>query len=177
LALIIFTAFSLIVIPEMWHLLSHSFLRGGNIEGVKNLTGRSFVWSMGMEAFKSSPIVGSGYSLYPKTLQATGHMHNVFMEIAVGMGLFGLFAILFIIGWLLINMLKTYSLKIPNDPVKILEIIKPLIIGYAVIVYSQTSAGVAYYSWPMIGLFVALIYFYSFKRIRNNTRQEHLKNY
>lgn len=99
-------------------LLSHTIFIEHNAFEDGDDSGRSFVWKMGWEYFKDSPICGHGFFVAENSLTRMGHMqtvvgmHNGFMSALVGEGIIGeVFFILFFIGMSIISFSKWMPIK------------------------------------------------------------------
>lgn len=108
---------SLLCLPGLVALTSFDTLfwefvkRGQNVEQWTSLTGRTHWWSLAWEHFQESPWLGEGayagarFSVLAEAgLDATAHIHNTWVEIAVGTGLVGLLPVLlaFIGAWIIL---------------------------------------------------------------------------
>ncbi|MBS5527843.1 MAG: O-antigen ligase family protein [Prevotella sp.] len=112
---------SVILYSAFWgieDLLSHTIFIEHNAFEEGDDSGRSFVWEMGWEYFKDSPIFGHGFFVAENTLARIGHMqtvvgmHNGFMSALVGEGIIGeVFFVLFFIGMSFVSISKRMPLR------------------------------------------------------------------
>lgn len=138
--------------------------RGGMEGNISTIGGRLEAWELGLQIFLNSPILGTGYGVYPSGLEV-GHFHNALIEVAVTTGIFGFllrfFLYLSIIAGLL--SLNAQSKRLPqNSRVAIAD---ASIIFIGVVLYDMTSSGSTYFGWNLVALSVVLITIYQQKRL------------
>jgi O-antigen ligase len=151
----------LLVSPEFTDSITTTFTRGQNETNIKSLDGRVSIWTTALKAFEMSPILGSGYATYPMRIEAGGHFHNMFIELAVTTGILGLIPILILFVFIALRLVKIFS-RHPNEDIPHqLVSIDALLIGTVLIVSEMTTAGAAYYSWQMIGIVVLAVGLYT----------------
>ena len=90
--------------------LAQKLSRSGQIEELKNFTGRAEIWEYAWKRCFDSPVFGFGYgasrfalqedSSYPLSFQAD-HAHNLYLNVALTMGLPGLLLLIGMIGHML----------------------------------------------------------------------------
>jgi O-antigen ligase len=151
----------LLVSPDFTDSLTHTFTRGQNETNIKSLDGRVSIWTAAWKAIERSPIFGSGYATYPMRIQAGGHFHNMFIELAVTTGILGLIPILILFTLIGTRLLKLLSRHFNGVMSHQLASLDALLIGTVLIVSEMTTAGAAYYSWQMIGIVVLAVGLYT----------------
>ncbi len=151
----------LFVSPEFTDAVATIFTRGHSEANIRSLDGRMSIWTEALEVFERSPLLGSGYATYPTQITAGSHFHNMFIELAITTGLLGLIPFLILFALLGIRLVRLFL----NTPVSAgaypIESLDALLIGTVVIVSQLTTAGAAYYSWPMIGIVVLAVGLYT----------------
>jgi O-antigen ligase len=147
----------IVVSQEFADGVMQTFTRGHNETNIKSLDGRVSIWTAAMKAFELSPILGSGYATYPMRMEASGHFHNMFIELAVTTGMLGLIPILILLGALVTRLGKLFSRHLNGAVPQQLVSLDALLLGTVLIVSEMTTAGAAYYSWQMIGIVILAI--------------------
>src|SRR5205823_277708 len=151
----------LFVSPEFTDTVTYMFTRGQNETNIKSLDGRVSIWTTALKVFEQSPILGSGYATYPMRIEAGGHFHNMFIELAVTTGLLGLIPILILFTLIATRLAKLFR-QHPNGAMPHqLASLDAFLIGTVLIVSEMTTAGAAYYSWQMIGIVVLAVGIYT----------------
>ncbi len=161
LLLIILVVGLLFVSPEFTDSITNTFTRGQNETNIMSLDGRVSIWTAALRAFEQSPILGSGYATYPKRIEAGGHFHNMFVELAVTTGILGLIPFLILFALIAMRLVKIFLRHLNKDMPHQLVWIDAFLIGTVLIVSEMTTAGAAYYSWQMIGIVVLLVGLYT----------------
>lgn len=89
-------------------------VRGNYVENLQTLSGRTVMWKAAWESFISHPFAGVGFgvggrSLFLTKLSQFGmtSLHNGFMELLTGVGLFGFVPWISSIGWTLANAVRS----------------------------------------------------------------------
>lgn len=161
----------LLVSPEFTDTVTDTFTRGHNETNIKSLDGRVSIWTEALQAFEQSPILGSGYATYPMRITAGSHFHNMFIELAVTTGIFGVIPMLILFILITLRLIKLVLCR-PNGAVPHqLASLDALLIGTVLIVSEMTTAGAAYYSWHLIGIVVLAVGLYTMPNpyVINNT--------
>ena len=161
----------LLVSPEFSESVTHTFTRGHNETNISSLDGRVSIWTAALKAFDRSPILGSGYATYPMQIEAGGHFHNMFVELAVTTGILGLIPILTLFTLISTRLVKLFSRSYDGAMPHQLASLDALLIGTVLIVSEMTTAGAAYYSWQMIGIVVLAVGLYTMPKayVSNDT--------
>lgn len=134
--------------------ITQTFTRGQDEKNLKSLDGRVSIWASALRAFEQAPILGSGYGTYPPWVAAIGHFHNVFIEVAVTTGTFGLLPILILTLSIIIRLLRLWFRASNETILNQVTMLDALLMGIVLILSDMTTAGAAYYSWQMIGMIV-----------------------
>ena len=142
--------------PNFTSALIHAFTRGQDEANIIGLDGRVSIWSMAIKAFHQSPIVGSGYGVYPKWMGSSGHFHNMFIELMVTTGLVGLIPALITLAGLMWALVRLFCLTPSRSVAHQTLVLDALIMGTTAVLSNQTTAGAAYYSWELIALMLLL---------------------
>jgi len=151
----------LLVSPEFTDTVTDTFTRGHNEANIKSLDGRVSIWTEALHAFEQSPILGSGYATYPMRITAGSHFHNMFIELAVTTGIFGVIPMIILFILITLRLMKLFLCR-PNGGVPHqLASLDALLIGTVLIVSEMTTAGAAYYSWHLIGIVVLAVGLYT----------------
>jgi O-antigen ligase len=161
--LAIIVAGLIVVSPEFSDSVTHTFTRGHDETNITSLDGRVSIWTAALKAFEQSPILGSGYATYPMRIEAGGHFHNMFVELAVTTGLLGLIPVLILLGTIVIRLSKLFSYHRNEAIPQQLVSLDALLLGTVLIVSEMTTAGAAYYSWQMIGIVILSIGLYAMR--------------
>jgi O-antigen ligase len=150
-----------LVSPEFADAITYAFTRGHDEANIKSLDGRVSIWTSALKAFEQSPVFGSGYATYPMRIEAGGHFHNMFIELAVTTGILGLIPIFFLFTLIITRLVKLFSRHISGAMPDHVASLDALLIGTVVIVSEMTTTGAAYYSWQMIGIVVLAVGLYT----------------
>lgn len=151
----------LLVSPEFTDTVTDTFTRGHNETNITSLDGRVSIWTEALQAFEQSPILGSGYATYPMRITAGSHFHNMFIELAVTTGIFGVIPMLILFILITLRLIKLFLCR-PNGAVPHqLASLDALLMGTVLIVSEVTTAGAAYYSWHLIGIVVLAVGLYT----------------
>jgi len=142
--------------PDFTAALIQSFTRGQDEANIMGLDGRVSIWSLAIKAFHQSPIVGSGYGTYPIWIGASGHFHNMLIELMVTTGLAGLIPACIILAGLMWSFLRLFWSAPPKSIAHQILVLDALLMGTAAVLSNQTTAGAAYYSWELIALVLLL---------------------
>jgi len=151
----------IVVSPEFTDSVTHTFTRGHDETNITSLDGRVSIWTAALKAFEQSPILGSGYATYPIRIEAGGHFHNMFVELAVTTGILGLIPVLILLGSIVTRLVKVFSRHLNGAMPYQLVSLDALLLGTVLIVSEMTTAGAAYYSWQMIGIVVLAVGLYT----------------
>ena len=151
----------IVVSPEFTDSVTHTFTRGHDETNITSLDGRVSIWTAALKAFEQSPILGSGYATYPMRIEAGGHFHNMFVELAVTTGILGLIPVLILLGSIVTRLVKVFSRHLNGAMPYQLVSLDALLLGTVLIVSEMTTAGAAYYSWQMIGIVVLAVGLYT----------------
>ena len=151
----------IVISPEFSDSITHTFTRGHNETNITSLDGRVSIWAAALKAFEQSPILGSGYATYPMRIDAGGHFHNMFVELAVTTGILGLIPILILLGSIVTRLVKLFFRHLNGALPYQLVSLDALLLGTVLIVSEMTTAGAAYYSWQMIGIVVLAVGLYT----------------
>jgi O-antigen ligase len=117
--------------------LARAISRSGEAEEIENFTGRDVLWQHALEKIWESPIVGWGYGCSrfvmddPKFSFQPNHAHNLFLNVALCMGIPGALLLLGMLGHQLIDAVRRPSI-VPTIAVAILlvaGITEPLVFG------------------------------------------------
>ena len=75
--------------------------RGGDVQGLTSLTGRTAFWEEGLQAFQEAPLLGRGQ--WADRLVGIGHIHNTFIQALLNGGIVGFipYILSWIVGWVL----------------------------------------------------------------------------
>jgi len=160
------------VSPEFTDSVTHTFTRGQDETNITSLDGRVSIWTAALKAFEQSPILGSGYATYPMRIEAGGHFHNMFIELAVTTGILGLIPVLILLGSIITRLVKLFSRYLNEAIPYQLVSLDALLLGTVLIVSEMTTAGAAYYSWQMIGIVVLAVGLYTLPDARETMRTE-----
>lgn len=151
----------LIVSADFANDLTSTFTRGHTEKNIKSLDGRVSIWSSAVKAFEISPFLGSGYATYPMRIEAGGHFHNMFIELAVTTGLAGLIPILILFLLIVSRLWRVVILNSYSSNEDQKGVMDGLAIAVVIIISELTTAGAAYYSWHMIGVVVLAVGLYT----------------
>jgi exopolysaccharide production protein ExoQ len=117
--------------------LARAVSRSGESEEIENFTGRDVLWQHALEKIWESPIVGWGYGCSrfvmddPKFSFQPNHAHNLFLNVALCMGIPGALLLLAMLGHQLIDAVRRPSI-VPTIAVALLlvaGITEPLVFG------------------------------------------------
>lgn len=161
-----------VVSPEFADSVTHTFTRGHDETNITSLDGRVSIWTAALKAFEQSPILGSGYATYPMRIEAGGHFHNMFVELAVTTGILGLIPVLILLGAIVTRLVKLFSRHLNGAIPYQLVSLDALLLGTVLIVSEMTTAGAAYYSWQMIGIVVLAVGLYTLPDVQETMPTE-----
>ncbi len=149
-ALIIVTSLAFLLLSDNpWSIIVDFSTRGVGERNTSSLGGRTDLWNYGVEVYKHSPFLGSGYGTYPAWMPRDfSHFHNFVIELAITTGIGG---ILFS-GYIMLRLIIVILAAIPkrnksNGVIFPMEIIGLFCISF---VGNQTSSGAAYYSYHLV---------------------------
>lgn len=141
---------------ELNSLFTEYVSRGYGTDAIAKLGGRSEIWDWAADRILESPALGYGYFGYFNIFKLSnhGHLHNAWLELAVGVGLP---AVIIATVWQGALCYNGWSLSRNERPLRFgqqerKELLSACLIITAALVNSVVSAGFAYYSWPLIAL-------------------------
>jgi O-antigen ligase len=110
------------------------------------LTGRTDIWSAGVEAFRSDPVLGTGMGTFGQAIVPfygrPRSPHNAFLSVAVGTGLVGLILFVALIAIVLIGILVQ-----PARRTEFLVLLTALVVGMM-----PTNSDNDKFAWLILGL-------------------------
>jgi len=106
-----FFAYVLAAVMLLWpERLVEFVLRGGSVEQLSSLTGRTELWQYALEALERSPWFGFGYGsgrvVLTERIPWSGTGHNLWIEAGVSLGIVGAVLVTLIISWLFVQTFK-----------------------------------------------------------------------
>ncbi len=97
-------------------------LRGQSIELFLSMSGRTYIWERGWDAFMSSPLLGYGYYAGHRQLDLTGinsdivsTVDNTYLEVLIDLGVIGLIPIAIAVWVTIRNMISARGINFSNN--------------------------------------------------------------
>jgi O-antigen ligase len=140
-----------LVSPEIRDFFTFLMTRGHENSNLDSFGGRLQVWEFGLQIFKEHPFLGTGYGTYPEGVEG-GHFHNVFIELLVTTGTFGVVSYAAFLVAMFANTrtwIRTANVNEAGERIIAADLVT---IPAVIIVSNGASAGAAYFSWDLLGL-------------------------
>lgn len=142
----------------MTDLLTSTVFSGRSIEDLSNLTGRNVLWAAYLDGFAQRPFTGYGFAVGARLdtfgVRATTNTHNGFLEAILGMGLMGIFVLLYYVYALIRESLFARRMRVPGAI--------GMAGGIAMLMVNNNSKSIigGAYDPTHVGVFVMLAFFH-----------------